>query len=258
MRTKTELEERWRDVLNDYKEFEPKIRLDHLNPRKKMLLNPTSMLSGDLADLGRLEYLLNHNIVAFRQHLRESVQLKQQLYERYDKGEPIHPSYVVMRGYHNLFDALATGDMVLAREFARHLGGRPAIEKKEDHPFVTVFGYTLKSFVENAPDEVKQSWLEKFIVFCTHNKPFRTFLGYGTVFSAILEQDSEKANQGFKELIEGHALECKGKGDRYFKESPDEDIYFWGVGLANLAIDYGLRVKIDHPLIPEDLLLHAQ
>jgi len=71
-----------------------------------------------------------------------------------------------------------------------------------------------------------------------------------------LEKDVEKANMGFKEIVKGHEKECSAwDSDRHFRGTEDEDIWVWGIGLANLTIYNGLNIKIEHPLIPNELLL---
>lgn len=46
-------------------------------------------LSDDLRLLAVCDYVLDHNVVAFRAKLSESVQLVMEIIQRYDRGEPI-------------------------------------------------------------------------------------------------------------------------------------------------------------------------
>ena len=257
MRNKKELESRWRDIFDGFKESESEMKSFYLNPVKNKDYFYTATWSGDLAALGVFEYLLNGNVKLFKKYLKESTLVRQELFEHFEKGDPVPPSYVSLTRFWRMFFALATGDIELSRKFAQHNGGRFEIEQGRDHPFPINFGYTLKYFIENADEKIKRMCLEKLAADCK-TKPHFAFRGYVTVFEAILEHDSEKANRGFKEILVGHVEECKGKGDRYFVGSEQEDICIWGVGMANLAVYSGLDIKIDHPLIPEELLISKE
>lgn len=258
MRNKTELEQRWRSIYEGYLETLPRAKAQYLDPiinaKAFFPFFPTAKYSSKLSTLGKFEYLLNQNVALFKQYLKESVLIEQELFENFDQGKGVTASYVSLVGFWRLFEALASGDMGVAKGFAKHLGGRPEIEKAHSTPFQIDFGYTLKYFVENADLFLKKTYLEKLAADCKM-KDYTAFSGYVTVFEAILEKNLEKAELGFKEIIKGHVQESRGRGERYFKGSEEEDICIWGIGLANLAIYYGLPVNIQDPLIPKELLL---
>lgn len=253
MRNKAEIEKRWRNVYNSCKESFSKMKALYLDPIKNANFFSTAGWSSDLSGLGKAEYVLNKNVVLFQQYLRESVLVEQELFENFEQGKRVDPSYVAMTGFDVLFEALASGDVAVAKGFAKHLGGRPEIEKTHTMPFAIDFGYTLKYFTEDADIQLKKTYLENLAAHC-QTKRFSPFSGYVTVFEAILEKDLAKANAGFKEIVRKHDEEAHGRGDRYFNGRIDEDICVWGIGLANLAIHYGLPVDIDDPLIPKELL----
>ena len=257
MRNKKELEARWGEIYRSYRDRESKIKNFYLDRENDEDYFYMATWSGHLAALGVFEYLLNGNVELFRKYLKDSILVRQELFEHFEKGDPVHPNYVSLTGFWRMFYALTTGDMVLSKNFARYNGGRFKIEQEWDHPFAINFGYTLKYFIEETDEKTKRMCLEKLGVDCK-TKPHFAFRGYVTVFEAMLEQDSEKANRGFKEILIGHVEECKGKGNRYFKDSEEEDICIWGLGMANLAIYSGLDVKIDHPLIPKELLVSKE
>jgi len=60
--------------------------------------------------------------------------------------------------------------------------------------------------------------------------------------------------------MENHTKRCSVDKEDYpfttdFYDSPDEDLFVWGIGLANLCRYYGLNISINAPLIPEELLI---
>ena len=63
---------------------------------------------------GVAEYVANSNVEAFKKYLQEAARIKLKLIMRFDGGEPISESYVSMLSYKSLFNALASGDFVLA------------------------------------------------------------------------------------------------------------------------------------------------
>lgn len=210
----------------------------------------SNMLRLDLRFLGVADYVLNGDVTRFRELLSKSSHLQSQLFTRFDAGESIDESYVTMLAYQSLFDALAADDEQLAKQLASQMGGRPKIEKKHDHPSDVVMGYTLRAFVLRDSDQM-QEWTPKLLAR-SQKKGEAALVGFAHVYEAILEIDSNKANQGFQELVEGHKKRSKGRG--VFVNTEDEVLCVWGVGLARLAKSYGLSIEAVPPLIPEDLI----
>jgi len=208
-------------------------------------------LSGELRFLGVADYVLHHDISSFKANLSESAALQISLYERFDRDEPISPSFVsILPGYKALFTALAAGNRELAHQLATLMGGRDEIEKEYDHPFDYTLGYTLKSFVLDDAQAMRE-WSKRFSAICQEpdNANFR---GYAQVFEAILDKDVVKANEGFQSILEGHKKEAR---TGVFELTPDEMLCVWGIGLGNLCRARNLNVCIDDPLIPGDLLV---
>lgn len=260
MRTKAELVKRWRDILQETIAHIPEFHklYNDLQRNKKYDFNST--LHSKYRRLAVLDYLLNHNSVSFKESLRKAVPFKMELLKKYDEGVPIHPSLVSMNRYKELFDALASGDIDLAKKYVSYMGGRPEAEEYDDE-FILSLGYALKYAVENNLEAFKL-WLSRLKAFCEDPKNrMSEFIGYPLVLEALLERDLEKANAAFQVLLKGHKKKCQSrKGPdygNYFYDSPDADLFVWGIGLANLCRYYGLNIQVADPLIPEELLIPA-
>jgi hypothetical protein len=209
-----------------------------------------SALAGSLRFIGIIEYLVYNDINSFRTNLTESVNNYIKLFVRFNSGESISKSYVSMIRYKNLFDALAVGDLKLAKEFAALMGGRDDLEKEHDHPFDYAFGYVLKAFVLNVRPDMER-YCQEFSNVC--NKGGNTdFAGYAQMFKAILNNDRAEANKAVASIVKGHIKQSKGRG--IFKGTGDEMPCMWGIGIVNLARYYALEVNALPPLIPADLL----
>jgi hypothetical protein len=131
------------------------------------------------------------------------------------------------------------------------MGGRPKIEKYHDHPFDYAMGYTLKWFVLGQRHEMAGA-LERLRAECD-KRGNANFRGYVRVFQAILDDNLGEANDGLKQIVEGHMKESKGRG--VFSNAEDEALCVWGVGMANLCRKTGLLVDPVPPLMPEELLV---
>jgi hypothetical protein len=131
------------------------------------------------------------------------------------------------------------------------MGGREAIEREYDRPFDMAFGYALKNILVSDIAAAKK-WIEAFEVSCQESEN-TDFKGYAKVLRAILNQDAEAAEVGFVELLSGHKRQCKSGG--LFKDTEDEVLCVWGIGMANLARMQGVAVSLDDRLIPTDLLV---
>lgn len=227
------------------------LRANCAAPEKDRGGSASNSLAGTLRFLAVADFILDKDLAAFRFELSEAAELRRKLFGRFDAGEPVSPSYVSMSSYKALFNVLAAGDKSLAMEFSQCMGGREVIENEYDRPFDMTLGYTLKTLLAT-DDTAAARYLDAFETICQESAN-TDFKGYAIVLRAILNQDVSAANEGFAELLFGHKRQCKNGG--LFKDSEDEVLCVWGVGLANLARMRGLAVQPNDPLIPVDLLI---
>jgi hypothetical protein len=208
-------------------------------------------VSSKLRGIGVIAYLVEKDVKVFRSSLVESAKWRAKLFDRFDAGDPISPSLVSMHTYKELYDALASGDMGVARAFAERMGGRREAEQEHDRAFEIAMGYALKAILAE-DDVVALARLADLEQACQH-KDYVNFAGYVPVLRAIVSRDSAAAEVAFPELLSGHRRESKGQG--LFSDTEDEFLCVWGVGLLNLAHARGMDVKVDDPLIPMELVM---
>ena len=217
-------------------------------------------------------YLLNHDIASLKKNLELETECQIELFEIFENRkpndppnpglDPMAPSYFSMFIFCKLLDALASGNMGIAMHLASYMGGRPEIEDKYDDEFILSLGYSLKYAVENNKVQL-QEWLPRLKAVCEDPEyDISEFMGYYLVLAALLDNNLEKANWAFTVLIVNHKKRCKKPKEDYpfsadFHDSPDADLFVWGIGLANLCRYYGLDVTIDDPLIPAELIIPA-
>ncbi|PQO45089.1 hypothetical protein [Blastopirellula marina] len=237
-------------LVKEQLESLPVIQANASNPATDQDGCSTDMLLLDFRFLGVAEYILQGAVKSFRELLLKSSQLQSRQFARFDQGEPIDESFVTMLAYQSLFDALAADDKEQAKLLASQMGGRPVLEKKYDHPSDRILGYTLRAFVLQDIDQM-QAWTPKLLAQ-SQKKNEAALVGFAHVFEAILADDSDRANLGFQELIEGHKRRSKGRG--VFANTPHEVLCLWGIGLARLAQSHGLKVDAIPPLMPLDLI----
>ena len=233
------------------------MRKKHLGQLENNLLDPakdkggaaTTSLAGTLRFLAVANFKLERDIQGFKDALSRAASCRLDLFIRSKNGEAIPPSYLSMTSYKSLFDALAAGDYELSEELATVMCGREEIENEHDHPFDRALCYALKALVLNSDDQEEK--IEKFKSVA--GEPNNTdFLGYAEAFEAIKDKDAELFVSALQRLLLGHKKQCKEGG--IFKDSEDEILCIWGIGLVNLAKSRGLDIKIDDPLIPASLV----
>ncbi len=237
-------------LLNEPLEDLPSVIKNAKDPLKDKSGSASNMAAASHRFVGVAQYVVNHDITAFRANLRDAAQARVRLLERFEKGEPISPSYVTMLNYKAIFNALASGAFELAKSIAFRIGGRHEIEEEHDHPFDYALGYALRAFVLGEQEDMKR-WALEFATVC-RAKDNADFQGYAQIFQGILENDAAMAKNGLKAIVKGHVRQSKGKG--VFKDSEDEVLCVWGIGMANLCRAYGITVDSEPPLIPSDLL----
>lgn len=219
------------------------------DPVKDKNGSASNSLAGSLRFLAVADFILNKNVLAFREQLSEAVKLRLRLFERFNAGDPISPSYVSMLAYKSMLNALAADNKAFAESLARQMGGREAIEAEYDRPFDRSFGYCLKSILlkdpvaaERAVKELEQSCKQ------VENLDFN---GYARALRSLIEGKPELLPQAFDEILAGHERQSKGAG--LFKDTEDEVLCVWGVGFANLVRWHGLPAPSANPLIPREL-----
>src|ERR1043166_7873894 len=216
------MRERLLVALDAYREMLPVARANAIDPRSNSGAS-LGLLKGLLRDLGVSEFIVDGNVESFKANLVEASRYMVTVFERYDSGEQISPSYVSMLAFKDLFDCLAAGDMNLAKSIASHMGGRDAVEKEHDHPFDHVMGYTLRAFVLGESENMS-AWLMKLTSKCEQPRD-ADFIGYCIGYKAILDADVSAASRGLETIVIGHKKQSKGRG--VFKSTPDEGVSVW-------------------------------
>ena len=211
----------------------------------------SNVFANDLRFFAVADFCLHHDVDSFRSQLSRSAELKLKMFERFENGEPIDGSYVTMLCYTDLFSALAAAELPLAKSLAQHMGERDELEKEHDHPFDYAMGYTLRAFVLDEPEEMRE-WTPRLAKACTDTN-MTDFDGYARLFAAMLVNDTTNADKSLGAIVGGHQRQSRGRGA--FVNREDEVLCVWGVGMANLSRSRGLAVKAIPPLIPDDLLL---
>ena len=211
----------------------------------------SASLALDLRFLGVADYVLQHNRDGFRSKLSEAAAIKKSLVDRYDREhESALQSYVSMVLFHDIFNALAAGNLELAKDLAMVTGGREAIERQHDHPFTKAMGCTLKAAVLRRPDLPRLA--DDFLILSGTKKLYAKDRSYPMFFRAISDGNESAANAALEALVKLHPMACR-RGDH---PAEDESLFVRGIGLANLArAVYCLPVAPVPPLIPEDLLV---
>ena len=251
MNGKRGMRERLIMLLADEKEDFPFLETNAAHPDLDRTGGATRILSGSRRRLGLGEFLLLGDGEVFRRNLAEAARLRLGLVRRHKAGGPIDNSYVSILLYKNAFDALASGDAQLARELCEVLGGRPEIEREHDHPFDLALGYALKHSVLGDVDEVgRTATILAGLCRVRENADFR---GYAQAFEALCTGDQGQIDTAFPAIVKGHRRQSKGNG--VFAGTIDELLCIWGIGLANLCVHRGMRVEIDDPLMPPELIV---
>jgi hypothetical protein len=268
--TKERLIKRWSEILEETKEDIPSLAEKYGVEHFRSVGYYANGLKDQYARVARLDYLLNNDIASFKKNLELEAECQIELFEIFENRkptdppnpglDPMAPSFFTMLNFCELLDALASSNMENAMCIASYMGGRSEIEDKYDDEFTLSMGYSLKYVVENNDIQL-QLWLPRLKAVCEDPKyDVGEFIGYYLLLAALLEHNLEKVNLAFTALIDNHKKRCKKPKKDYpfgvgFYDSPEADLFVWGIGLANLCRYYGLEVTINDPLIPAELII---
>lgn len=226
------------------------LRENASSPEKDRTGSASNMVASALRLLAVSEYHLNHDVRAFRELLAECANVRLRMFERYDEGGEISPSYVSMISYKAIFNALAANNIELAKALSERIGGREEVEGEYDRPFDIALGYALKSVVLGGDHSADKS-LSLLATECgrSTNQDFR---GYELALRGIMNSDARLVRQGLASIVDGHRRQCRA--GELFSDMEDELICIWGLGVANLARSRHVVIDALPPLIPADLI----
>lgn len=202
----------------------------------------TSDLALDTRILSIATFCLQENIQKFQEGLITSGQLIVSLFERYAAGEKIDESYIGISRFSKVLEALAAGDMALAKCIAEKLQMLP---KNEGHSPSDLFANAIIELILGNQAKVRD-WSEKLAK--TTNEYYR---GYAQMLLAIIDDTPALFEQGLKTVCSKHKIEVEKANLLY---GVDEYICIWGLGLMNYARRNGLSVHSNNSLIPTELL----
>lgn len=193
-------------------------------------------------------YVLDHDINAFLDNMKQCVDYRWRLYEKVDKGEySPEDGYVNAVSYDVAFNVLCTQDVDLILKLIIRME-KISITGRKVIPFFQFFfkAFRLLILGRGGCYQDLEAMEERFA------QKEKSYVGYPQCFKAIYNQDPQAFLKAFDTLMKGHKRLCTPQG--FFGGSEDEVIAFWPLAVVNLARLKGLDVMVDHPLVPKDLI----
>ncbi|MDA8233949.1 MAG: immunity 49 family protein [Clostridia bacterium] len=162
----------------------------------------------------------------------------------------------IQRGDYSLVSARVGAHTIhmalLARntEIADRMALRVSKQKKnsDDHPLFRICAYALSHFLLGNNTEA--------LTFIAQNEgkkegEFREFIYIANIIRTIIEKDQERFNEELQKLLtRHHNLSTKG----YLREQVEGYICIPGIALSILAKQAGLKVEVDNPYMPKELI----
>ncbi|EGO62499.1 Imm49 family immunity protein [Acetonema longum] len=210
-----------------------------------------SSLAYGYSTIGMGEWLLHSDAITAKKNFYLSAKLQEILFQKYDdKKIAVSPSFVVMSSYPRVLLALISDSYQLTDSLARLIGNRPKEERETGHPFADNVGYAIKHLLLN--EDAKAKTHIDALLSMENDEELKLQIGYGKVLKGILDADENAVNEGLKVMTD-----CHKKDDEY-KDSPEEFFSIPVLGLAKLAMRRGIKISIDDPIAPKEMLEHHE
>ncbi|MDH2433054.1 hypothetical protein QCD60_10785 [Pokkaliibacter sp. MBI-7] len=152
--------------------------------------------------------------------------------------------------------ALAAGDLALAKQ-AAGLYRVPADNHKMPAP-IHRYIFALQAFLDGDKDRAQmllQISLDEFLKKPSKGQNYK--VNYHTLSLALLGvvlHDQPAFNKGLEAQLQFYTKAAKGE----IHDTEEEFVCLHALALTNLAIFYGLKQEIHHPLIPQGLVVSLQ
>lgn len=196
--------------------------------------------------LGIGEWLLHADAIAAKKNFYLEAKIQEILFRKYDdKSMIVSPAYVNMSSYLRLLPALNSDSRELIDSLAKLIGNRPKAEA-DGHPFADNVGYAIKYLLLNKDTKAKIHI--DILLGMENDEELKLRIGYGRVLKGIFDKDENSVNDGLKVMIDGY------KKDNNYKDSPEEFFSIPVLAFAKLAIRKGIKVSIDDPIAPKEIL----
>lgn len=189
-------------------------------------------------------YILDKDREGFFEHLKKSVDYQIKLFSQEDEKRRLHEYRVPT--FREVFISLCLGSPENALSLMEYI---KQVDLNDSTKLATAFHKAFRLLIlgtGGTPAELD----ENIIIF--QNK-YKSYAGYPLCFKAIYDQDSIAFQKGFEVLMKGHKVLSRANNE--FGNTVDSIIALWPLGIVNLARMKGMDVMVDHPLIPQDLIV---
>lgn len=189
-------------------------------------------------------YVLDHDREGFFEHLKKYVDYQIKLFSQEDEKRRLHEYRVPT--FREVFISLCLGSPENALSLMEYI---KQVDLNDSTKLATAFHKAFRLLIlgtGGTPAELD----ENIIIF--QNK-YKSYTGYPLCFKAIYDQDSIAFQKGFEVLMKGHKVLSRANNE--FGNTVDSIIALWPLGIVNLARMKGMDVMVDHPLIPQDLIV---
>jgi hypothetical protein len=213
----------------------------------------SNRLFATLRGLGVMVAVFHGDVAGFRDHLKEASQVWVKVLKRAVDHGGINWSYLTVNNYQKALTALACGEFEAARLMMTLIRSDKIIELLKSnhyspHPFEEKMGGMIAAIILDEPEVMDAA--DEWERYASIND--RDFVAYSTFVKAIHGRETAKANAALAPLLVGHRRQAK-RG--IFKNSVDELLATWAIGLINLARSRSMEVTIEDEMLPNELFL---
>lgn len=188
--------------------------------------------------------LADTDVDGFHLALTESANAYLRILDAAEKGQRLDPYYLTRTRAEPLFDALAAGEMELAKSIAQRLPveWNPELEPAEDSHFV---GVVAALVVGEPPAQQQLEAMGKIV-------------GEGPrweMAKSLVELDSTGFEAALSDLIEErkNEVDARRKGSRMdpYQDATTANVFVYGAALVRLARFLGMETATEYPLVPD-------
>jgi hypothetical protein len=219
----------------------------HLDELKTNFVSACGSLYFEYRKLAVLEWHLHRDAAKFKEYMKLAVEYHQKGFQATLVEVPNNKMYTTCLPV--MFDAMSSGDEALLRSYISLADDHFVYDQKRPLEPETTLYKSLVAITIGRETEAFDQLMEKLKKGYSVKSRHKLY-PLALIIEAIRNRDETTINEQLQVFVDGY----KKMQRSYYPDYEDQFLCMRGISYASLAIMKGLKVRMDHPMAPKELI----